>query len=205
MRTLVIGIVGGAASGKSTVAEWISEARPSVHLDADAVARRVLLRPAGRARIRRRFPRAAGPRGGIDRERLANEVFSDEKALHDLEAILHPGTLDALRRAIRTARGGLVLLDAPLLQESGGDALCDLVVYVACPARARRARARRTRGWTERQHRAREARQWTMRRKRAGADLVVDNGGSRAVAMRGVARVLREVARLERTKRGTTR
>jgi dephospho-CoA kinase len=196
MAPIVIGIVGGIASGKSTVAEWIASARPADHLDADAIARRAMRRPEVRARIRRRFP-AAAARGGIDRERLAREVFADRRALEDLEAIVHPPTVAALRRAIRASRSGVVLLDAPLLQETGADALCDRVVYVACPARTRRARARRARGWTEGEHRAREARLWGMRRKRARAHLVVDNGGGRARALRGVKAVLREIARLE--------
>lgn len=173
MSRLVIGLVGGIASGKSTVAGLWSEETKAVHVDADAIARRVLGRPDVLAALRRRLPDIGKER--IDREMLAAKVFRDPRALKALEEITHPRIKEAIVAAIGRARAPHVLLDAALLQETGADALCDAVVYVACPARKRRARARRTRGWTEAHHRAREARQWSCRKKRARADFAVDN------------------------------
>jgi dephospho-CoA kinase len=95
--------------------------------------------------------------------------------------------------AIRRARAPFVLLDAALLQETGADGLCDAVVYVACPARTRRARTRRTRGWTDAHHRAREARQWSCRRKRARADHAIDNSDGPERTRREVARLIRQI------------
>lgn len=187
MSRLVIGLVGGIASGKSTVARlWAREAA-AVHVDADAIAREVLGRTAVRAALRRRIPGLG--KGRIDREMLAGKVFEDPRALKALEEVMHPRIREAIVAAIRRARAPHVLLDAALLQETGADALCDAVVYVACPARTRRARTRRARGWSEAHHRAREARQWSCRRKRARADFAIDNTD-------GQERTRREVRRL---------
>ena len=195
MSRTVIGLVGGIASGKSMVATLFAEERSAVHLDADSVARRVLDRPAIGEAVAREIPGAVGRDGKMDRQKLAREVFSNPQALAALEEITHPPIRRAMERAIRKARAPYVLVDAALLQETGADELCDVVLYVACPARTRRARSRRHRGWSEEEHRAREARQWSCRRKRAAADLVIDNSGDEARTRRGVRRVL---GRLER-------
>jgi dephospho-CoA kinase len=131
----------------------------------------------------------------MDRKKLAETVFARPRALAALEAITHPPIRRAIEAAIRGARARLVVLDAALLQETGADALCDEVWYVACPLRERRRRARVGRGWSEAEHRAREARQWSCRRKRAGADRVIDNGGGRGGARRDVLRALRGIER----------
>lgn len=196
MSRFVIGLVGGVASGKSTVARLIAQERQAVHLDADEIARRVLRRPAVRKALARRLPGVVRRDGSVDTDKLTRKVFSSPRALEALEAITHPRIREALERSLRRARG-LVVLDAALLQETGADTLCDAVVYVACPARTRRARARRTRGWSAEEHRAREARQWSMRRKRAGADDVVDNGGSEERTRQDIRRVL---SRIERSR-----
>jgi len=177
MLCTVIGLVGGIASGKSTVAKYIRERLKAVHVDADAVAHRVLDRPAVRRILAERFPEAKNPDGSMNRKALAELAFLDPAAHEALERATHPHIERAMKRAISRARAPFVLLDAALLQETGADALCDLVVYVACPARERRRRARTDRGWSEEQHRRREARQWSCVRKRSRADLAVDNGG----------------------------
>ncbi len=194
MSRLVIGLVGGIASGKSTVARLWAEERGSVHMDADAIARKVLARPDVRAALNRRLP-GVGKGGRIDRAMLTERVFRDRSALAALEEVTHPRIRRAIEGAIRRARSPYVLLDAALLQETGGDVLCDHVVYVACPARTRRGRTRRARGWTEGHHRAREARQWPCRRKRARADFAIDNSGPPARARRDVRRLIRRIER----------
>jgi len=120
------------------------------------------------------------------------------RVLDDLEAIMHPPIRETLKRAIARSRSPLVLVEAALLQENGADGLCDAVVYVAAPARVRRARALSRHGWTEREHRAREAGQWPLRRKRARADIVVDNGGPVERTRRSVRAALRRIDRLRK-------
>lgn len=124
---------------------------------------------------------------------LAERVFRDRSALQALEEVTHPPILRAVVAAVKRARARYVLLDAALLQETGADALCDHVVYVACPARTRRGRTRRARGWSEAHHRSREARQWSCRRKRARADHVIDNSRAEARTKRDVRRLIRRI------------
>ncbi|MEM8884443.1 MAG: dephospho-CoA kinase [Planctomycetota bacterium] len=195
MRSIIIGLVGGVASGKSTVAELFAAERPVTRVDADQLARKVERKPAVRRAIAERFPACVGPDGVMDRELMARRVFRNPRELAALEAILHPPVQAAVRQAIRRATTPYVLLDIPLLLEGGSDELCDHVVYIACPARVRRRRARVHRGWTEAEHRAREAKQWPLRRKRAAADFVVDNGTTPARARRDVRRILRQIER----------
>jgi len=148
-----------------------------IHLDADEIAREVSARPKIKRAISEGFPEAVDRSGKIDRARLAQRVFEDPSALEELEAIVHPPIRREIVDALQRAEAPWVLLDAPLLQESGADTLCDAVIYVACPARIRRARAKRDRGWTADEYAAREAHQWSCRRKRAHADHAVDNSG----------------------------
>ncbi|MHC4549790.1 MAG: dephospho-CoA kinase [Planctomycetota bacterium] len=195
MSRIVIGLVGGIASGKSTVAALFAEERPAANVDADAIARRVVGRPAVQKALVRRIPGIAGRDGKMDRTKLTHRVFSSARALAALEEVTHPLIRRAIVRAIARAPTPYVLVDAALLQETGADELCDAVVYVACPARTRRSRTRRSRGWTAAEHRAREARQWSCRRKRSRADFVVDNAGEAARARRVVRRILRRIER----------
>lgn len=160
-------------------------------MDADAIARRVVSRPSVQEAIMTRLPAVTGRDGSVDRQKLARLAFSNKAALRILEEITH----QKIRRAVLTAiqkAPGIVYLDAPLLLETGADELCDRVVYVACPARVRRRRAR-TRGWTDAEHRRRERRQWPLRTKRARADFVVDNHGDLAATRRDVRRILRRL------------
>ena len=196
MSHTVIGLVGGIASGKSTVAAVFSELLAGRTVDADAIARRVVARRAVAEEILSHIPGSLGEGGTLDREKLAKIVFSDQKSLKQLEAITHPPIRRAIMAALGQAgRSAVTYLDAPLLLENGLAELCDAVVYVACPAETRRRRATRNRGWTEAEHRKREARQWSCRKKRAHADFVVDNSGDLARARRDVRRVLRQLER----------
>ena len=138
-----------------------------------------------------RLPGVTGPHGVVDRKKLACLAFSNKAALKTLEEITHRKIRRAVVTAIQRA-AGTVYLDAPLLQETGADELCDWVVYVACPARGRRRRAQ-ARGWTNTEHSRREQGQWPLRKKRAHADFVVDNHGDLAAMRRDVRRVLRRL------------
>jgi len=193
MSTTVLGLIGGIASGKSSVAARFAEQRPCLQIDADDLARRVLRRPAVRRALQERFPGLVGADGSLNRKKMASLVFRHPPELAALEAILHPPILRGIRAAIEKARTRYVLLDAPLLLETGLDRLCDSLVYVACPARVRRRRAAVNRGWSEAEHRERESRQWTLRRKRARADYIVNNGSTPATAARDVRRILRRL------------
>jgi len=201
MSPLVVGLVGGVASGKSTVAGILAGEREVTRIDADSIARRVLGQAAVRKALRARFPGLMDRHGTLDRQALAARVFADRDERTALEDILHPPIRRAIERSILAAETPYVVLDAPLLQETGADRLCAAVIYVRCPARVRRRRARTVRGWTAAEHAAREASQWPLRRKRAGATDVVDNSDGPERTRREVRRMLRRLERRERRDR----
>lgn len=175
---VVIGIVGGIAAGKSTVAALFEEAG-LVRVDADAEARRATAAPSILAALAARFgPEVLRPDGQLDRAALARIVFRDRAEKADLEAITHPviraAILDRIARS--HAEGRSVLLDAPLLLEGPLAGRCDAIVFVEASTETRRARAI-ARGWTEEEWRSRERSQLDLALKRAAARATIANDG----------------------------
>ncbi len=179
---IVLGIVGGIASGKSLVSQRLGDWGAEV-LDADRIGHEVLREAEVKEAIRRRWGDAVfGADGEVDRSRLAVIVFAGPPAgrqeLTYLEQLTHPRIAQRLRETMdRLARrnpGGVLVLDAALLLEAGWDTFCDKILFVDAPRHVRLARARE-RGWTEAEFEAREAVQASVERKRARADMVIDN------------------------------
>ena len=131
---IIIGLTGSVASGKSTVANWMVERGIAVH-DADAAVHS-LLATAGQAvpEIIDRFGQSVlADNGGIDRKKLGKHVFEHQQDREILESILHPMVRqhrDQFLADHRRFGSKIVVLDVPLLFETGGDALCDYVVVV---------------------------------------------------------------------------
>lgn len=181
---LRVGLTGGLASGKSTVAAMF-RTLGAYHLDADRIAHE-LIAPGGRAfdAVLSRF--GAGilsPGGTIDRKALAEIVFADPAAVADLNGIVHPLVREEIARRIAEHAGGpapapVALVDAALLVESGLHRDLDALVVVACRPETQIARAVARGGMTEPQARARLAAQAPLDAKVAAADYVVDNDGT---------------------------
>ncbi len=141
--TRVIGITGGIASGKSTLARMLAR-RGMLHVDADKLVHQLLAthKPMIDA-IGRVFPGTVQG-GQVDRQALGAALADDPAKLHRLEQLLHPAVRLAEERAIRQAtrqRRRAVLLDVPLLFETGTDHLCDAVIVAYAPLVLRRRRA----------------------------------------------------------------
>ena len=190
-----IGILGGVASGKSLVTELLARMGAGV-LDADRAGHEVLRMPEVERAVQERWGDGVfGPDGHVDRRKLAEIVFSPRQEGHEerryLEQLTHPEIKRRLRaQAKRLESEGVaaVVLDAPLLLESGWDSLCDKLWFVDAPREQRLARAR-SRGWSEEQFAAREAAQESLDFKRQRADVVVDNSGSPEATRAQVARL----------------
>lgn len=179
--------------GKSTAAAMFRRLGVPVH-DADAAVHRLMARhgeavPA----IARRFPKAVA-KGVVDRRVLGNQVFHDAAALSDLEAILHPLVRRQARRFLgqqARRRAPVVVLDIPLLYETGGERLCDAVVVVSAPARIQAARVLGRAGMTRQKFEAVRAKQMSDREKRRRADFVVFSGGGKREALRQLSAIVR--------------
>jgi dephospho-CoA kinase len=185
----IIGLTGGIGSGKSTVSAMLRELGATV-VDADEGARAVV-EPGQPAleEVRDRFGEAvfAGD-GSLDRERLAGIVFSDERAREDLNAITHPRVrawMAERMQAAAEAGAAAVVLDIPLLFESGLTAGLDEVVVVWAPVETQFARAV-ARGGHGEDIRARIKAQMPLDAKRAQATVVIDNSGSETETRRQV-------------------
>lgn len=139
---IIIGLTGSIGMGKSTAVDMLRRMGAPVH-DADATVHR-LLGPGGAAvtSVAASFPNVE-ENGAIDRKRLGARVFGDLPALRRLEAILHPlvaAERDRFLRAAARRRASAVVLDVPLLFETGGDPLCDITVLMTAPGFIQRAR-----------------------------------------------------------------
>ena len=179
---LLIGLTGGIGSGKSTVSARFAD-RGAVVIDADAVVREVQApgEPVFEAMVERFGPGIVAPDGTLDRQAVADLVFNDAGALADLNAIVHPvvGGEIARRLEAAAATDDVVILDVPLLVESGRDDLAAMIVVDVDPDLAV-ARLVQHRGFTEADARARMARQVTREDRLAKADRVIDNSGTLA-------------------------
>jgi dephospho-CoA kinase len=191
-RPAVLGLLGGIASGKSTVAAALRE-RGAAVLDADEEARAALEDPALVEKLVARHGRSilAADGRSIDRAALARATFDHPEHVSHLEALVHPRVRERLdrrlRRHLERADVPVVVLDVPLLLEASDLARrCDLLLFVESPAPERRKRAMARRGWTGDELDRREARQLAPEEKRRRADVVLVNDGSEAELRRKV-------------------
>ena len=150
---IIIGLTGSVASGKSTVAGWIAERGIAVH-DADSAVHSLLAADgAAVPDIIARFGTSVlADDGGIDRKKLGNHVFEHPQNLKILESILHPMVRQHRDQFLvdhRRLGSKIVVLDVPLLFETGGDALCDYVIVVHAGEDTIRRRALARPGMTE--------------------------------------------------------
>jgi len=189
----IVGLTGSIGMGKSTTADLFRRLGVPVY-DADRAVHG-LSEKGGRAvaAIAAAFPGAVVD-GAVDRKRLGAMVFNDKKALARLEAILHP-LVQAERRIFlrraRAARKPLVVLDIPLLLETGGEAEVDFLAVVSCPGFLQEARALARPGMNPAKLAAIRAHQMPDGEKRRRADLVIATG-------RGKRPVLAELVKLRR-------
>jgi dephospho-CoA kinase len=191
-----VGLTGGVASGKSTVAQMMRELG-AVVVDSDRLAREVVDRGTpGLARVVAEFgPQMLTDDGELDRARLASVVFADEAARKRLEAILHPLIGAASAEVVEAApEGALVVQDVPLLVEAGMAGMFDAVVVVDAPVELQVERMMRERGMTEQDARARIAAQATPEQRRAAATYVVENSGSTAALRQQVEQLVARLA-----------
>jgi len=194
----LIGLTGGAGSGKSTVAEMFRE-RGATVLDADQ-ATHALYEPGslGFDMIEQEFGPEYVRNDRIDRARLGELVFNDADARQRLNAIMHPLVREwmAARTAEALMRGApVVVQDVPLLFENGLEDLYSAVVLVYVPESIQMQRLVEGRGLGEDRARAIIASQMPIDEKRGRARHVIDNSGTREETRRQVEAMWPEVSR----------
>ncbi|MEO8588065.1 MAG: dephospho-CoA kinase [Flavobacteriales bacterium] len=150
-----IGLTGGIGSGKSTVAAVLRVLNVPV-FDADAAGKDALdNNNALREVVKSRFGEAIYPGGKLDRKALASIVFADQRALTDLNALVHPAVRLAFQRWTATQNAPYVVMEAAILAETGGHAAFDRIIVVTAPEGLRVQRVMRRDGSGEKEVRAR--------------------------------------------------
>lgn len=186
MRPKVIGIMGGIASGKTTVADMLGSFGAKV-IDADRIGHRLLGTPEVKEKLVKRWGREIlDEEDEIDRSRLSELVFQDAEMLGELNETLHPLILEEIRREIAGEEAGVVVLDAALLQETGLTGLCDLLIFVAADDSLKKERAVKDRHWSPEEVDRRERFQGPADEKRKMADYVIDNNFSKEETLKQV-------------------
>ncbi|MEX0921374.1 MAG: dephospho-CoA kinase [Rhodovibrionaceae bacterium] len=189
----ILGLTGSVGMGKSTAAAMLRRLGVPVH-DADAAVHRLMARGgAAVTAVEAAFPGTLRD-GAIDRKALGGQVFGDPAALRRLEALLHPrvrAETEAWLRRQRRRRVSLVVLDVPLLFESGDLRRYDAVIVVSAPPFVQRARVLRRPGMTEARFQQVLAQQLPDREKRRRAQFVVSTGLSKGHTLRQLARIVR--------------
>lgn len=185
---ILVGLTGGIGSGKSTVSSLLA-ARGAVVIDADAITRELQApgQPVLAAIVERFGPGVCAADGTLDRQALADLVFTDGEALEALNALVHPAVGAEIARRLEAvaASDRLVVLDVPLLVESGRAGMAALIVVDVDPEVAvTRLVGQRQMG--EDDVRARMARQASRADRVARADVVIDNSGGREELARQV-------------------
>jgi len=193
--TTRVGLTGGVASGKSTVATMLEELG-AVIIDADALAREVVAKgtPGLEAVVQEFGEDLLRADGELDRPAMGRLVFGDEQARKRLEAIVHPLVFERIVELEQVASSDAVVVhDIPLLAEAGRSGEFDHVIVVDAPPDVQLERMQAERGWTEEDARSRIRAQATPKDRRAIATHVIENTGTREDLRNRVAEVYAEV------------
>jgi len=201
-RRLRIGLTGGIASGKSTVAQRFVELGVPV-IDADAAARAVVAPGTpGLAAVSERFgPRVLAQNGELDRRALRNLIFEDPESRRDLEAILHPLIQADMERRAEAAVGPYVVMAIPLLVEGGARDRVDRILAIKVDEVLQLQRVIARDGCTPEQAQAILASQANRSARLAAADDVLLNTGTVTDLRQAVDRLHERYLRLAEAQR----
>jgi dephospho-CoA kinase len=193
---IIAGLTGSIAMGKSTVAGMFADLGVPT-FDADDAVRDIYAGDGAKA-VEAAFP-GVMVAGQVDRERLGSRVLGDAEALQRLEGLVHPAVAQArvqfLERAAAAGRR-LVIIDVPLLFETGGEENVDLVIVVSAPESIQRARAMGRPGMTDTKLEAILSRQTSDAEKKRRAHFIIDTRGRLELTRAVVGQFMRSAAAL---------
>jgi dephospho-CoA kinase len=200
---LRVGLTGGIASGKSTIARHLESLGCKV-IDADRIVAELYApgAPGWKAIVQSYGPDILDDRGEIDRQKLAGLAFRDAESASRLNALVHPLVIAEEERRMAEERDGIVVVEATLLLESGGRERYDRIIVVTIDPDVQIERAV-ARGMTSGEARRRRERQMPPDERLRHADYVIDNSGAIDDAKEQTAVVYVELQRdLERKEKG---
>jgi len=176
----IIGLLGGIASGKSTVAAELAKLGCLV-IDADVLAKQILLDEDIKKQIRHKFgDEVFDKQGQIDKKKLAQRAFENAETVKAINAIIHPPVLMKTEELINSCQRlpvKAIVLDIPLLAEVGWDKKCDKLIFVECDNPTRLKRAQKRGIFDENELKKRENFQISLDRKKEIAHYTIENDG----------------------------
>jgi dephospho-CoA kinase len=178
VQKLIVGLTGGFGVGKSSVAQRFKNMGAEI-IDADEIAHDAMKKGSPLFDpIIELFEEALHPGGKrMDREKVAEIVFSDPKKRKELEALIHPYVYKKIQEKIQASERPVILVEVPLLFEAGFETLCDKVVVVTCNATVKMKRLL-SKKFTEQEVRARERAQMAEALKAQRGNFIIDNSKS---------------------------
>lgn len=188
---VIIGLTGGSGSGKSQVSTYLKE-KGAVIIDCDSIAHSVLLRghPVYQKIVDRFGAALLDESLEINRRRLGNIIFADEDSRLWLNHVTHPAILFEMEQKLKQIKEKVVVLDAPLLIESGLTSICNEVWAVFSEEKERLLRIQKRDGITQVEAYNRIASQLPWESYKKAADVVIDNSGTLEEMRRQVDRLL---------------
>ena len=180
---IVIGVAGGIASGKTTIAQLFRKLGARI-LDADNIGHELLQTDTLRGRIRLAFGESVFTReGDVDRRTLGRIIFSSDDARNTLNRLVRPAIRAEIRRQIALIREDhqekVIVVDAPLLVDTGPTDLADIVILVTAPAALRKERLIHRNNLSKHEAEQRIAAQVSDTKQARWADYVLENTGTR--------------------------
>ncbi len=192
----IIGILGGIASGKSSIASIFGKSGCKV-IDADKIAHKILERKNIKKKIVDLFGQSVlDSTGIIDHKKLARLVFADAVRLSSINGIIHPLVIKRIEELIKRFNSqnkvNAIVLDIPLLVEIGWAKRCDRLIFVDCSEKTRFDRAK-TLGYSKKQLKIRENFQISLDNKMALADNIIENNSDFSALVRQVDEILSDI------------
>ena len=190
----LVGITGELCSGKSTVSAFFKKLGAHV-IDADAIVRYVYKNDVSvKKEIKKRFGKEVFKKNEINRASLASCVFSNRKNLKALCSIVHPKVLKIIKREVARFTKSFIVVDAPLLIETGLYRFVDYVIVIKASRKAVALRCKK-RGFSRRESDARLVFQMPFSEKIKFSDFVIDNNRTKAHTKEGVIRIWKQLNR----------
>ncbi|MGR3303132.1 MAG: dephospho-CoA kinase [Candidatus Scalindua sp.] len=189
-RIKVIGITGGIASGKSTIAKMLESLGASV-INADKICHQIINTKSMSQKIIERWGEHIQDKNGrIERRKLGEIVFADKKELTALNKIIHPEAIKQIKNRIAKLSNEsttvAIVLDAALLVESNLIDICDVTLFVNTRKNTCKARVKNSRKWPSGEITKREKFQGSLREKREIADIIICNNQSQPDTLKQV-------------------
>jgi len=191
----IIGITGGLASGKTTVADMLVE-KGAAKIDVDKIGHELLAENEDvKQAVIALFGEKILSEGDIDRRKLRKEVFFDREELENLNRLMHPLMIKRIKDEISRVSEGTLLIDAALLIEMGLNEVADFVVVVTADDTIKIKRAANL-GVSEEEAKSIIARQTPVSEKLKSADYSIDNNGDLNTIKKGVNKLWKKIQEL---------